>query len=68
MAQKAPSRAIKEIEKIVRPHGWHWELTGKHVKWYGPDGQGLVITSASGSDHRAVKNALRDFRHAGCPI
>jgi predicted RNA binding protein YcfA (HicA-like mRNA interferase family) len=66
---KAPSRAVKEIDALVRPHGWTWEVSkGGHVKWKGPDGKGLVVTSASGSDHRAVKNALSDFRKQGCPV
>lgn len=68
MASRAPSRGIKELEAKVGPYGWTWEMAGKHVKWKGPNGQGLVVTSASGSDHRGVKNALRDFRRAGCPI
>lgn len=64
---KAPSRGIKEIEKIVKPHGWTWELGKKHVKWHGPHGA-LVCTSATMSDHRAIQNALRDFKHQGLKL
>ena len=69
MKARYPSRGVREIANRVEPLGWTWEISsGGHVKWKGPQGQGLVVTSASNSDHRAVKNALRDFRRAGCPV
>lgn len=61
-------KGIKELEKVVRPHGWTWEISGSgHIRWRGPNGE-QVFTGKTPSDNRAFKNALKDFRNQGCPV
>lgn len=67
--QKAPSRMVKDLEKLVKPHGWTWHLGKSHVHFKGPNGKGMVVVSSSrASDHRAFKNAVSTFRQQGCPL
>lgn len=65
--QRLP-RGARAIAEKVEPHGWTWEKTGSnHLRWRGPNG-GVVFTGFTSSDHRAIKNALRDFKRQGCPL
>lgn len=65
--KKAP-KGVRAIEKAVLPHGWTWERTGaNHIRWIGPNGE-KVFTGSTPSDNRAFQNAMKDFRHKGCPV
>lgn len=70
MANKStlPSKEAKEIARLVKPHGWTWEHNGGHVKFRGPNGGLVVMPSSKFSDHRIMKNLIRDFRKQGCPL
>lgn len=68
--QRARSRLIKDIDKLVRPHGWTWSTRGGgHVIWRGPGGKGLVVTSATPSGNPEIKRRIvSEFRRQGCDI
>lgn len=69
LAQSAPSKEVRDLAKLVRPHGWTWERSnGNHVKFRGPNGGLVIVPSTKFSDHRVMKNLLREFKAQGCPL
>lgn len=60
----------KEIKRLVaqaESQGWRVEPTrGGHLKWMPPDrSQSFVISAATPSDHRALKNIISHLRQRG---
>lgn len=61
-----PSKTIRELEKMVKKHGWTWQRVGSgNVRWTGPNGE--RVTTGSHLSARSYKNALSYFRQAGIP-
>ncbi len=58
------NKYLKELVRKARDQGWTVEKN-KHLKWYAPDGQTLIITGFTESDHRALANTLARLRRAG---
>jgi hypothetical protein len=54
----------QSVERAARAQGWRIEQRGKHRSWYGPSG-GIVVSSASPSDRRALRNHLAMLRRFG---
>lgn len=62
-------KKLKRWKKAARKQGWAVEGGGgRHLKWLHPDGETMVVTSATPSDHRALMNARSDLRRAGLDI
>lgn len=59
------NKEIRILLKLARSQGWRIDGQGKHLRWFAPDGIGIVVTSATPSDHRALHNIKRDLRRAG---
>lgn len=66
MSQHYPSRAIREMDRIVKKYGWTWAITKKgNVRWRGPSGQ--MVTCGMNPSYRSVKNTMANFHRAGVP-
>lgn len=56
---------FRELAKRAVEQGWRVEPTnGKHLRWLSPSG-GIVISSSTPSDHRALRNHLSIMRRYG---
>lgn len=64
-----PSPFLARLAKLLIPHGWTVDLTGKtHAHWRSPEGE-LVVTSKSPKNNdRTFYNARSIFRRYGAPI
>ena len=59
------AKDLRPVAKLARRQGWTLEQRkGGHLRWQPPAGD-YIVTSATPSDARAVKNARRDLRRAG---
>lgn len=65
---RPPSRHVRDLARLVAPHGWTWHHRSGHVIFRGPDGKGMVVVSATPSDHRALRNTLAAFKHQGLDL
>jgi hypothetical protein len=54
-----------KLQKDAEAQGWTIEQTRRRLKWRAPDGKGLVVSSLSPSDHRALKNHISLLRRNG---
>lgn len=52
----------KEIERLLREHGFQLHRHSGHRVWKNPAGK-IFTTSCTNSDRRAARNALRDLHH-----
>lgn len=59
------NKDLKVLLRLARKQQWRILTTGKHLKWYAPDGTTLIVTAASPSDKRALMNIRRDLRQGG---
>jgi hypothetical protein len=61
--------AKKELKEIVREaerQDWRVETTKKgHLRFYAPDGETLVTSGGTPSDHRALANLIARLRRHG---
>ncbi len=57
------NRDLRELAQSLEGKGWKIEASTKHIKWLSPGGQ-IVISSATPSDHRAMKNHLSLIKRA----
>lgn len=55
---------FRELAQEARAQGWRVEETRGHLKWLGPNG-GVVISSSTPSDRRAIKNHVALLRRWG---
>jgi predicted RNA binding protein YcfA (HicA-like mRNA interferase family) len=62
-----PSKEIKALIKDLEAQGWRVVLARSgHYKAYPPDkGQDMVTMPSTPSDHRSMRNTMRDLRHSG---
>lgn len=61
-------RDFRELREIAEQQGWTVAVRNNgHLVWTSPTG-GKVYTSATPSDHRAVKNIKRDLRKYGLRV
>lgn len=62
-----PSKEIKALIKDLEDQGWRVVLARSgHYKAYPPDKrQDMVVMPSTPSDHRSLKNTIRDLRHSG---
>ncbi|CAB4149311.1 hypothetical protein UFOVP529_89 [uncultured Caudovirales phage] len=59
---------FKKLRDIAEGQGWVISLRANgHLVWLSPSGA-KVYTSATPSDHRAVKNIQRDLRRYGLKV
>jgi hypothetical protein len=59
----------KDLRKQAEQQGWRIERTcSDHFKWYSPNGNDIVVSGLSCSDHRAMKNHIAMMRRAGFQI
>ena len=54
----------QEVERAAVQQGWRVERRGKHRAWHAPRG-GIVVSSVTPSDHRALRNHLALMRRFG---
>jgi hypothetical protein len=62
---------MKDLKKLIKAAaraGWRVEKRRKHFRWFAPDGVSQATTSATTSDHRALKNIRGDLRRAGLAV
>ena len=52
-----------QLRAMAETHGFSLARTTNHLIWRHQSGA-QVVTPKTPSDHRAMKNCLRDFRHA----
>ena len=58
------SKKIKsELRALAEKHGFSLARTTNHLVWRHSCGA-QVVTPKTPSDHRALKNCVREFRHA----
>jgi predicted RNA binding protein YcfA (HicA-like mRNA interferase family) len=58
-------KELNELIKQAEQQGWNvCRTNGNHMKWVSPLG-GVVFTSSTPSDARAMKNIKRDLRVNG---
>ena len=68
MATLRLPEAYRKLGKAAIMAGWKITVTGGgHLAWRSPSGA-VIHTSASPSDHRAVRNNLALFRRAGLQV
>lgn len=62
-----PSKEIKALIKALEDQGWRVEQARSgHYKAFPPDkGQDMVTMPSTPSDHRSLKNTIRDLKHSG---
>ena len=62
-----PSKEIKVLIKALEDQGWRVEQTrGGHYKAWPPEKSRKMVTMpATPSDHRSMKNTIRDLKHSG---
>jgi hypothetical protein len=62
-----PRKEYSPIFAALRAQGWRLETTSKqHVKCFPPDkSKEIVVFSMSGSDHRAIDNAIKSLERQG---
>lgn len=66
-------RTARDLPTLFRPlakkameQGWRIVITHRnHYKWFSPDGQGIVVTAKSASDHRALANTISKMTKFG---
>lgn len=59
-------KELKEIIGSAEKQGWRVETTKKgHVMFYAPDGENIVTSGGTPSDHRALTNLVSRLRHHG---
>ncbi|GAA1466251.1 hypothetical protein GCM10009603_50090 [Nocardiopsis exhalans] len=61
------SSEYRALKKIAKKHKWTVRKRSKHLEWRPPNGP-FVITSATPSDPRSLKNAKAALRRADLPI
>ena len=62
------SKPVKNLVKAAERQGWAVTLRkGGHLKWQAPSGY-VYFSSATPSDHRAIKNLTADLRRAGLDV
>lgn len=58
-------REVQALVRVAEQQGWTVEHTkNNHLKWLSPRG-GIVYSSSTPSDHRALANLKRDLRVYG---
>jgi len=62
-----PSKEIKTLIKDLEDQGWRVVLARSgHYKAYPPDkSQSMVTMPSTPSDHRSMRNTIRDLKHSG---
>lgn len=58
-------RDQRDLAKRAAKQGWRIEQGGKHLKWYSPDGQIIIVSSVTPSDWRSHKNLEARLKRAG---
>jgi hypothetical protein len=57
---------MEDLQREAIAQGWRIVKGRKHVKWIPPDpGKPIVVSAATPSDHRAVKNTRSLLRRSG---
>jgi hypothetical protein len=74
MAKGQPSRrpkgdkATEQLLRAAEAAGARVEFGGRHYKVFMPGGKGIVVVSATTSDHRSLKNARAQMRRFGLDV
>jgi predicted RNA binding protein YcfA (HicA-like mRNA interferase family) len=59
-------KELKEIVRAAEEQGWWVDRTSKgHLLFYAPDGENIVTTGGTPSDHRALANLISRLRRHG---
>lgn len=56
----------KELRRMAERQGWRVERTNSdHFKWFSPNGEDIIVSGLTVSDHRGIKNHITLMRRAG---
>jgi hypothetical protein len=62
----AAKKELKEITREAERQGWRVGKTKKgHLKFFAPDGESIVTTGGTPSDHRSIDNLIARLRRYG---
>jgi hypothetical protein len=65
VSRKRPTRELRELLSRPEAEGWEADFTkGDQIRLLHPKAKGPVFMSLTPSDWRAMKNVLRDMKHA----
>lgn len=59
-------KEMKALLKAAEEQGWTVRFTGSgHYQWKAPDGQTIIVTPSTPSDHRSMSNTRAQLKRAG---